>query len=90
MTTKSTARVGRRMTRRPAIVTQAKIKRVTKAKVKRVVEGVVDAGVAVARVEVDKDDRIIVIAGKPGEHTGVEANPLDAWITKHANPTYGA
>jgi hypothetical protein len=78
------------MSRRPATVTQAKIKRVTKAKVERVVKGVVDAGVAVARVEVDKDDRIIVIAGRPGEHTGVEAtNDLDAWITKHADPTQG-
>ncbi len=45
------------MSRRPATVTQTEIKRTVKA--------VVDAGVEVARVEVEKDGRIIVIAGKP-------------------------
>jgi hypothetical protein len=69
------------MTNRPAIVTQTEIKRTVKA--------VLDAGVEIARVEVDKDGRIIVIAGRPGEHTGVEANDLDAWIQKHADAAQG-
>jgi hypothetical protein len=59
-------------------------RRITRGKIKRAVEAVVAAGVEVARVEVDKDERIIIIAGKPGEHIGVEPNDLDAWIAKHA------
>jgi len=38
----------------------------------RAVKAVAKAGVEVARVEVDKDGRIVVIAGKP-----VEANDVD-------------
>ncbi len=49
------------MTRRPAIVTQTEIKAAVKA--------VVDAGVEVTRVEVDKDGKIVVFAGKPSEPT---------------------
>jgi hypothetical protein len=65
------------MTRRPARVTQAKIKCAVKA--------ALDAGVEIARVEVDKDDKIIVIAARPGEHTDV-ADDLDKWLAKrHAH-----
>jgi hypothetical protein len=60
-------------------------RRITKAKIKRAVA----AGVEVARVEVDKDERIVIIAGKPDEHTGFDANDLDAWITKHADAPKG-
>jgi len=63
---------------------------VTQTDIKRAVKAVLDAGVEVARVEVarvevDKDGRIVIIAGKPGEHIGVEANDLDAWMAKHAD-----
>ena len=68
------------MTRRPAVITQADVKRTVKA--------VLDAGVGVARVEVDKDGKIVVIAGKPGEHN-TEANVLDAWMAKHADAAQG-
>jgi hypothetical protein len=39
--------------------------KVTQVDITRAVKGVVAAGVAVLRVEVDIDGRIIVIAGKP-------------------------
>jgi hypothetical protein len=55
------------MTRRPSFITQAYIKRAVKA--------VRDAGVEVARVEVDKDGRIVVIAGQPGE----SMDTADSW-----------
>lgn len=36
----------------------------------------------VARVEVDKEGKIVVFVGKSGETS--EATDLDAWIAKHA------
>jgi hypothetical protein len=68
------------MTRRPASVTQAAVKRTVKA--------VLDAGVGVVRVEVDKDGKIVVIAGRLGEHN-TEANVLDVWMAKHADAAQG-
>jgi len=50
--------------------------------VTRAVKAVVAAGVEVARVEVDKAGKIVIIAGKGGPE--VLANDLDAWINKHA------
>jgi hypothetical protein len=47
------------------------------------VKGAIAGGIAVARVEVDKDGRIIIIAGKASE-TASEAYPLDAWMAKNA------
>jgi hypothetical protein len=47
------------------------------------VKGAVAAGVEVARVEVDKEGRIVIIAGKPSEQ-GTEVNALDAWMAKNA------
>ena len=46
------------------------------------VKGAVAAGVEVARIEVDKEGRIIIIAGKPTESAKV--NALDAWMAKNA------
>ncbi|MFZ2080147.1 MAG: hypothetical protein WAV38_26570 [Xanthobacteraceae bacterium] len=69
------------MSRRPASVTQAAVKRTVKA--------VLDAGVEVARVEVGKDGKIVVIAGKPGEHIDVGANDLDAWMAQYAATAQG-
>ena len=48
------------------------------------VKGTVAAGVEVARVEVGKDGRIVIVAGKPGEQSVTEANALDAWMAKNA------
>ena len=46
------------------------------------VEAVRTAGVEVSRVEVDKDGRIVIIAGKSTE--SAEVNALDAWMAKNA------
>jgi hypothetical protein len=48
------------------------------------VKGAVAAGVSVARVEVDKEGRIIIIAGKANETSTTAANALDAWMAKNA------
>ena len=42
------------------------------------VKGAVAAGVEVARVEVDKEGRIVIIAGKSSEESTTAANALDA------------
>jgi hypothetical protein len=36
----------------------------------------------VARVEIDKDGKIVVIAGKPTD--ALERNELDKWLAEHA------
>ena len=46
------------------------------------VKGAVAAGVEVARIEADKEGRIVIIAGKPTE--GANVNALDAWMAKNA------
>lgn len=48
------------------------------------VKGAVAAGVEVARVEVGKDGRIVIIAGKSSEQSVTEAKLLDAWMAKNA------
>lgn len=48
----------------------------------KLVKAVVAAGIEVARVEVDKEGKIVVFVGKSGETS--EATDLDAWIAKHA------
>jgi hypothetical protein len=45
--------------------------------VTRAVKAVVAAGVEVARVEVDKDGRIVVVAGKPVPDEGRGGNEWD-------------
>ena len=50
--------------------------------VTRAVKAVVAAGVEVARVEVDKAGKIVVIASKFREDHQV--NDLDAWVVKRA------
>jgi len=47
------------------------------------VKGAVAAGVEVARVEVDKEGRIVIVAGKPSE-SAAEVSLLDAWMAMHA------
>jgi hypothetical protein len=53
-----------------------------KRRVTAAVEGARTAGVDVARIEVDKDGRVVIIAGRSTE--GAEANALDAWMAKNA------
>ena len=48
------------------------------------VKGAVAAGVEVARVVVDREGRIVIIAGKPSEGSTMTANALDAWMAKNA------
>jgi hypothetical protein len=47
------------------------------------VKGALAAGVVVARVEVDNEGRIVIIAGKSSDST-TAANALDVWIAKNA------
>jgi hypothetical protein len=58
--------------RRPANVTLTEIKHAVKA--------VVDAGVEVGRVEIDKSGKIVVFAGKPGEPLSNESGSWDKAI----------
>jgi hypothetical protein len=45
-------------------------------------DGARSAGVDIARIEVDKDGRVIIVAGKPTESADERA--LDAWMAKNA------
>ena len=48
----------------------------------RAVRAVTAAGMSVAKVEVDKDGRIVVVVGEPGK---IESQtPLDRWIAQRA------
>ena len=47
------------------------------------VKGAVAAGVEIARIEVDREGRIVIIAGKPTE-SAAETSALDAWMAKNA------
>jgi hypothetical protein len=64
------------MSRAPATFTQRDVKAAIKA--------AVAAGVSVARIEVDREGRIIIIAGKPSEQSLTEVNAFDAWMAKNA------
>jgi hypothetical protein len=65
------------MTRRPSAFRQRDLT--------RAVKGVTAAGVGIARVEIDKAGKIIIIPGEttdqPGQPSG---NDLDNWIAKRA------
>jgi hypothetical protein len=52
--------------------------------VKAAIKAAVDAGVSVARIEVDREGRIIIIAGKPSEQSVTAVNALDSWMAKNA------
>jgi hypothetical protein len=47
------------------------------ADVVRAVKACTKAGLEVARVEVDKDGRIIIVTGKPESNNNMNANPWD-------------
>jgi hypothetical protein len=53
-----------------------------KRRVAAAVEGARTAGVEIARIEVDNDGRVIIVAGKPTE--SADGNALDAWMAKNA------
>ena len=69
------------MSRGPCTFRQADITRAVKA--------VAEAGVEVARVEIDKAGKIVIVTGKPGEANGESeiANDLDRWIATRAIET---
>ena len=49
----------------------------------RAIKAAKAAGIAVARVEVDKDGKIVIVADRP--IIGTVSNDLDMWIAKHAD-----
>lgn len=51
-----------------------------KSDVRRVVEAVRDAGIEIARIEIDTDGRITLTTGKPEPE---QATDLDRWMAKH-------
>jgi hypothetical protein len=57
--------------------------------VTRAVKAVAAAGVHIARVEIDKTGKIVIIPGdsQPGEADG---NDLDNWIAKRAKDAHSA
>ena len=50
--------------------------------IKAAIKAVRKEGLEVARVEIDRDGKIVVIAGKPAD--ALERNELDSWMAKHA------
>jgi hypothetical protein len=50
----------------------------------RAIKAVEAAGLSIARAEVDKDGKIVIIPGQP-ERTPAKMNDLDAWMSKHAD-----
>ena len=53
--------------------------------VTRAVRAVTAAGMSVAKVEVDKAGKIVVIVGEPNKATSESDSPLDQWMAKHAD-----
>jgi hypothetical protein len=65
------------MSRRPAAFRQSDVTRAVKA--------VGAAGVGIARVEIDKAGKIIIITGETTDQPGqASGNDLDNWIAKRA------
>jgi hypothetical protein len=50
--------------------------------VERAIKAARAAGLEVARVEIHKDGKIVVIAGRPTD--ALERNDLDKWLGEHA------
>ena len=65
------------MTRRPSTFRQQDVTRAVKA--------VIATGVGIARVEIDKTGKIIIITGETTDQPGRSSdNDLDNWIAKRA------
>jgi hypothetical protein len=56
-----------------------------KRRVKSAVDGVLAAGLEAARVEVDRDDKIVVIVGKPMAAETDDTNAWDEVLNNAAN-----
>jgi hypothetical protein len=60
------------------------------ADVTRALRAVKDAGVEVARVEVDKTGKIVVVVGEPDKTNAAGPDtPLDRWMANHADAIEG-
>lgn len=57
----------------------------TQADVSRTVKGALNGGLAVGRVEIDKDGRIVLIAGRAAAKPNDPAAAFDEWEAKHAD-----
>jgi hypothetical protein len=55
--------------------------------VTRAINATKAADLSVARVEVDKDDKIVIVPGQP--ELAAPQNAYDAWVDKHANASEG-
>lgn len=66
------------MARRPSLFKERDVARATRA--------VMAAGLNVARVEIEKDGRIVVVSGKATESS---CNDLDHWMMRHAGAVEG-
>jgi hypothetical protein len=53
-----------------------------KRRVTAAAQGARIAGVDIARIEVDREGRVVIVAGKPTE--SADKNALDAWMAKNA------
>jgi hypothetical protein len=71
------------MTRRPSAFRQSDLTRAVKA--------VIAADVGIARVEIDKAGKIIIITGETTDQPGqASGNDLDNWIAKRAKDAHPA
>jgi hypothetical protein len=56
--------------------------------VTRAIKGAVAAGVDVARVEIDREGKIVIVTGKCGPSNDPQS-ALNTWMAKHAGETEG-
>lgn len=50
-----------------------------KRDVRTALEAVRESGVEIARIEIDKDGKIVIVAGKPVENSGENATTKNPW-----------
>jgi hypothetical protein len=55
----------------------------------RAIKAAQAAGVPNPRIEIDRHGTISIISGMPLAKDGGDANPLDQWMTKHADQAEG-
>jgi len=53
-----------------------------KSDIRRAVQAVLKAGIEVARIEIDKEGKIIIVSGAP---TTGQTTELDEWLNHHAD-----
>lgn len=54
--------------------------------VTRAIKAALAAGMSIARVEIDKAGKIVIITGKPGS-MAVSEDPLDRWLADNESET---